>query len=245
MFTLKDKIVVVTGSQGLIGDSIVNTLKNNGALVLSIDIKFKSHSENQYIVDITDEKSVKNAVEIIFNKHKRIDGWINNAYPRSKDWGSKFEEIPLESWRKNIDMHLNGYFICCQIVLEKMKEQGFGSLINMSSIYGFLGPDFNIYKGTKMTSPAAYSAIKGGIINISKYLASYYGEYQIRVNSISPGGVFDNQPEIFVKKYCEKVPLDRMGKPSDVANAVCFLISENSSYITGHNLVVDGGFSII
>ena len=114
---------------------------------------------------------------------------------------------------KNVDMHLNGYFICCQIVLDKMKKQGFGSFINMSSIYGFLGPDFKIYKETKMTTPAAYSAIKGGIINFSKYLASYYGEHQIRVNSVSPGGIFDNQPEIFVQKYCEKVPLNRMGKP--------------------------------
>ncbi len=245
MLSLKDKIVVVTGSQGLIGSSIVKVLRDNGALVLSIDINFKSKNKDQYVIDITDEKSVKNGVEIILNEHKRIDGWVNNAYPRTKDWGSKFEDIPTESWRKNIDMHLNGYFICCQIVLEKMKQQGFGSFINMSSIYGFLGPDFNIYKGTKMTTPAAYSAIKGGIINFSKYLASYYGEDQIRVNSVSPGGIFDNQPEIFVKKYCEKVPLNRMGKPSDVAKAVSFLISDDSSYITGHNLVIDGGFSII
>ena len=115
----------------------------------------------------------------------------------------------------------------------------------MSSIYGFLGPDFNIYKGTSMTTPAAYSAIKGAITNFSRYLASYYGKHKIRVNSISPGGIFDNQPEIFVHKYCQKVPLDRMGKPSDVAKAVCFLISDDSSYITGHNLVIDGGFSII
>lgn len=245
MLSLNNKVVVVTGSEGLIGTSIVDTLKKNGALVLSIDIEFKYTKENQYVIDITNERSVKDGVDIILNKHSKIDGWINNAYPRTKDWGAKFEEIPIESWQKNIDMHLNGYFICCQIVLEKMKLQGFGSLINLSSIYGFLGPDFKIYKGTKMTTPAAYSAIKGAITNLSRYLASYYGDQKIRVNTISPGGIFDNQPEKFVQEYCKKVPLNRMGKPIDVANAVCFLISEESSYITGHNLVIDGGFSII
>ena len=158
---------------------------------------------------------------------------------------TKFENILIESWRKNIDMHMNGYFLCCKVVLEKMKKQGFGSLINMSSIYGLIAPDFTIYEGTEMTMPAAYSAIKGGLNNLTRYLASYYGKYQVRINTISPGGIYDNQPESFVNNYNNKVPLKRMGTPKDIVSAVFYLLTDESSYVTGHNLVVDGGWSII
>jgi NAD(P)-dependent dehydrogenase (short-subunit alcohol dehydrogenase family) len=126
-----------------------------------------------------------------------------------------------------------------------MKIQRFGSLINMSSIYGLIGPDFTVYEGTEMTMPAAYSAIKGGLNNLTRYLASYYGEYQIRVNTVSPGGIFDHQPELFVNNYNNKVPLKRMGQPKDIVAAVFYLLTDEASYVTGHNLVVDGGWSII
>ena len=142
-------------------------------------------------------------------------------------------------------MHLNGYFLCCRHVLEQMKIQQSGSLINMSSIYGLVGPDFSIYENTQMTMPAAYSAIKGGINNLTRYLASYYGKYQVRVNTVSPGGIYDNQPEAFVESYNKKVPMKRMGQPKDVVSAIYFLLSDESSYITGHNLVVDGGWTAI
>jgi NAD(P)-dependent dehydrogenase (short-subunit alcohol dehydrogenase family) len=115
----------------------------------------------------------------------------------------------------------------------------------MSSIYGLVGPDFTVYEGTGMTMPAAYSAIKGGINNLTRYLASYFGSSQIRVNTVSPGGVFDSQNELFVKNYVNKVPMKRMGMPMDVVAAVFFLLTDESSYITGHNLVVDGGWSAI
>ena len=126
-----------------------------------------------------------------------------------------------------------------------MSDQGYGSMINMGSIYGVVAPDFKIYDGTNMTMPAAYSAIKGGLIQFSKYLASYYGKNGVRINIVSPGGVTNGQEKTFIEKYNQKTPLRRMGKPEDIANAVSFLLSENSSYITGHNLIVDGGFTII
>ena len=126
-----------------------------------------------------------------------------------------------------------------------MKIQGSGSLINMSSIYGLIGPDFTIYDGTEMTMPAAYSAIKGGIVNFTRYLASYYGPYGIRLNCVSPGGIFDNQKEIFVKQYEQKVPMRRMGIPEDIPPSVAFLLSDDAGYITGQNLMVDGGWTAI
>lgn len=245
MFSIKDKVIVVTGGNGLLGKQMVFTFRNQGAIVIAADIYFEEKGDDDFIFDITDENSVKNGVSAIVTKYKRIDGWINNAYPRTNDWGAKFEKIPIESWRKNVDMHLNGYFICCQVVLEEMKNQGFGSLINMSSIYGLVGPDFTVYEGTEMTMPAAYAAIKGGLTNLSRYLASYYGSYQIRVNTVSPGGIFDNQPKSFVKNYNKKVPLRRMGSPKDIVSAVFYLLTDESSYITGHNLIVDGGWSVI
>lgn len=245
MFSIKDKVIVVTGGNGLLGKQMVSTFREQGAVVIAADIYFEEKGVDDFIIDITDEDSVKKGIATIVENYNQIDGWVNNAYPRTKDWGNKFEDIPLESWRKNVDMHLNGYFLCCQVVLGQMKNQGFGSLINMSSIYGLVGPDFTIYEGTEMTTPAAYAAIKGGLNNFTRYLASYFGAYQIRVNTVSPGGIFDNQPESFVNNYNKKVPMKRMGNPKDIVSAVYFLLTDDSSYVTGHNLVVDGGWSII
>lgn len=245
MFSIKNKVIVVTGGNGLLGKQMVSTFREQGAIVIAADIYFEVQGSDDFIIDITVEDSVKNGVAAIVEKYTRIDGWVNNAYPRTKDWGTKFEDIPFESWRKNVDMHLNGYFLCCQVVLQQMKQQGFGSLINMSSIYGLVGPDFTVYEGTEMTMPAAYSAIKGGLNNFTRYLASYYGAFQIRVNTVSPGGIFDNQPELFVNNYNKKVPMKRMGSPKDIVSAVVYLLTDEASYITGHNLVIDGGWSII
>ena len=245
MIEIKNKIIVVTGSQGLLGKNIVFNLRNVGATVIGIDIK-DSDEKNYFKADLTNEEEIKSVVEKILQQHKQIDGWVNNAYPRTDDWGKlDFENESMSNWRKNIDMQLNGYAMCCQQVLNVMKKQNFGSLINMSSIYGINGPDFTVYEGTEIKNPSAYAAVKGGLINLTKYLAAYYGPYNVRVNCVSPGGIFDSQNEIFVKQYNHKVPMKRMGKPEDISGAVLFLISDAANYITGHNLVVDGGWSVI
>jgi NAD(P)-dependent dehydrogenase (short-subunit alcohol dehydrogenase family) len=243
MFSVKDKVIVVTGGKGLLGSKIVDHLRFEGASVVSADIL--PGGQDDILLDITDETSVADALDNLVAKFGKIDAWVNNAYPRTADWGASLEEVTFSSWRENVDMHLNGYFLCCRSVLERMKTQGFGSVINMSSIYGLVAPDFSIYEGTSMTMPVAYSAIKGGVNTLTRYLAAYYGPYGIRINCISPGGIFDNQPETFVDKYTSKVPLRRMGNPDDVVSAVHFLVSDASGYITGHNLLVDGGWSII
>ena len=126
-----------------------------------------------------------------------------------------------------------------------MKIQKSGSIINITSIYGVVAADFTVYEGTGGTSPAAYSAIKGGLINFTRYLASYFGKYNIRVNCVSPGGIFDKQNSVFVKNYQNKVPMKRMGNPEDIAPSVTFLLSEDSKYITGQNLIIDGGWTSI
>ena len=142
-------------------------------------------------------------------------------------------------------MQMNSIFIICQKVLEIMKAQMSGSIVNFGSIYGVVGNDFTLYESYGGTSAAAYCAIKGGIINFSRFLASYYGKYNVRVNCVSPGGIFDNQNPLFVKEYNKKSLLKRMGNANEIAPAVTFLLSDEASFITGHNLMVDGGWTAI
>lgn len=242
-FSLHSKVAVVTGAAGLIGRGLVSGLTEAGASVVAADLK-RVESVAFKRTDITREESVSDLIDYVNTKYGRLDIWVNSAYPRTSDWGVGFEEVRLSSWRKNVDMHLGGYFVCCQKAVEYMKDKRCGVIINLSSIYGMIGPDFSIYKGTDMTVPAAYSAIKGGVIAFTRYLAAYCGRYNIRVNCVSPGGVYDNQPDLFVQRYAEKTPLGRMAKADDVVGAVLYLVSDASGYVTGYNLVVDGGRGI-
>ncbi len=244
---MEDKVVIVTGGGGLIGRTIVTNLQNRGARVISADVGLKTDlTAGEIFCDVTDTASVEAMLAVLLKMYGKIDGLVNSAYPRTEDWAKPFEDISLTSWKKNVDMQLNSNFFICQQVLEIMKEKKSGSVVNLASIYGVVGNDFTVYENTGgMTSPAAYSAIKGGIINLTRYLASYYGKYNIRVNCVSPGGIFNHQHPAFVKQYEYKVPIKRMGKPEDVAPSVTFLLSDDASYITGHNLIIDGGWTAI
>ena len=246
MKKLKEKIIVVTGGSGLLGKEFLRQIKSEGGVGINLDINHETNLEKLNIhCDVTDNNSIKNSIDIIIKKFGRIDGLVNNAYPRTKDWNRKFEEISIDSWKKNIDYQLNSHFLLTQLVSKNMIANKNGSIINIASIYGLVGPDFNLYSNLKMTNPAAYSAIKGGLINFTRYLSSYLGKFNIRVNSISPGGIFDNQDQSFIDRYENKVPLGRMGLPKDIAPGLIFLLSDDSSYITGHNLIIDGGWTAI
>lgn len=243
---LKDKVIVLTGGFGLIGKAILLKLKEEGAFVINADILAQDTADfSSMNLDITCEKSVHDLFASIFQRFGKIDGLVNNAYPRTSDWGNKLENINIDSWKKNIDFQLNSYFLVSQTALKYMKEKKSGSIVNISSIYGVVGPDFTIYEGTEMTMPAAYSAIKGGLVNLTRYLASYFGPYNIRINCVSPGGVLDGQPNNFIENYNKKVPMKRMATPNDISPSVAFLLSDESTYITGQNLIIDGGWTCI
>ncbi|MEF8847732.1 MAG: oxidoreductase [Candidatus Thermoplasmatota archaeon] len=254
-FELDGKVSVVTGGAGLIGKELVLALAEAGSTVIIADtnkkkgrdLEEKLSKEGLSVVyhqlDITSEKSIDDLIDFCNDEYRTIDVWINSAYPHTSDWGKKFEKIKYESWKRNVDMHMNGYFLCCQKTAEYMKKKERGVIINFGSIYGVVGPKFFIYGDAGMTSPAAYSAIKGGIINFTRYLATYYAPHNIRVNAICPGGVYNNQDEQFVKKYSKNTPLGRMAKPEEIAGPTLFLASDAASYITGQVLMVDGGWT--
>lgn len=256
-FSLAKKVSFVVGGTGLLGTEVVKALSDAGAKVIILDIDKKKaqalhkslqkKKKNVYfeLFDGTDLDNTDKALEDLYLKYGRIDIWVNTFYPRTSDWGKKVEDLSISSWRKNVDMHLNGYSWISRKVCLLMKKQKKGSLINFGSIYGVVGNDFTVYEGTDMTSPMAYSAIKGGIINLGRYLASYFGKYNIRVNTVCPGGIFDSQNKTFVKNYSKKTPLKRMGNSGEIAAAVLFLASDASSYVTGTALMVDGGWSAI
>lgn len=243
---LNDQVIIVTGGTGLLGKEIVADIKRKGAIVINADVNVETQLHAGTInVDITNDNSVQAGIDQILATFGRIDGLVNNAYPRTNDWGTKFESIDPASWRANVDMQLNSYFVCCQKVLKVMAQQNSGAIVNIASIYGVVGNDFSLYEEYGGTSPAAYSAIKGGLINFTRYLASYYGHKGIRVNCLSPGGIFDYQHPTFVSRYEAKVPMRRLGNPDDIAPVASFLLSNEAKYITGQNIIVDGGWTII
>jgi NAD(P)-dependent dehydrogenase (short-subunit alcohol dehydrogenase family) len=246
MNLLADKVIIVTGGNGLLGKKIVTELSSEGAICINLDINHETSGDLKvYKCDITNPREIDICISEIIMKYGRIDGVVNNAYPRTSDWGDNFEDIDLSSWQLNVDWQLNCIFYLIQQVSKNMVVNRNGSIVNMASVYGIVGPDFGIYEGTSMTMPAAYSAIKGALVNFTRYLASYLGPYNIRVNSISPGGIFDKQPENFVSNYENKVPMRRMGNPEDVSPLVSFLLSHKANYITGQNIAVDGGWTAI
>lgn len=246
---LKDKVIIVSGGSGLIGRAIVADIKRRGGIAINADIAVETNLDNEYTIrcNVTSDNSIQETIDTVFNNFGKIDGLVNSAYPRTPDRRSRFEEMKPESWRMNVDWQMNSCFVFCQKALIKMKEQGFGSIVNIGSIYGVVGNDFTLYEAYGGTSSPSYSAVKGGIINLTRFMASYFGPLQIRVNCVSPGGIKDetNQHPSFIERYEAKVPMRRMGNPEDIAPAVSFLLSDDAKYITGQNLLVDGGWTAI
>lgn len=253
---LKNKNVYIVGGLGRIGQEVVTGLLEYGASVIIIDRKtsedsgptFKNNPNVQFVQVDSDEVE---AAGLVFSETVDNFGcpdvFINCSYPRTEDWASNsFAKISLESMRKNIDIHLNSYIWLAKMAADYMKEcNKAGSIILTSSIYGLKAQDQNLYHGTSMSENLTYGIIKAGIIQGSRQMASYYGQFNIRINSICPGGVQDkNQNKEFIEKYSLKTPLKRMATPSDLMGAYIFLSSDLSSYMTGEVLMVDGGFSI-
>lgn len=248
-FSLKGKKAVVTGGAGLIGREVVNALAQAGAKVIVADIssgkKFTSRNTTFVPFDISDMEDLDRSIKVLAQKLNGIDIWVNCAYPRTKDWGNLPERVSAGSWKENVETQLSATALCCTTVAEHMKKKG-GTIINLGSIYGVGGGQFDIYQGTSVKPvPVIYSAVKGGIVNLSRYLASYYGKHNIRVNTVCPGGVLDKQDPRFVRNYKKRTPLGRMARPDEIASTILFLASDASSYVNGATVMVDGGWTAV
>ena len=249
---LKDNIVAITGGAGLIGTAFSKAIIENGGRVIIGDISSKRGKDLQdefgadkalFIkVNTSDTSSIDKFLELGKNHFGKIDSAIHCAYPRSEQWGTKFEGLKAGGLKDDLFNQLGGAILFSQRLISFYRDQGYGNLVHVSSIQGVSVPKFEHYEGTKMVSPIEYSAIKSGIISITKYLAKYCKNQNIRVNCISPGGILDNQPEVFLEKYNSTCSSKGMMDAQDLNGTIVYLLSNMSKYINGQNIIIDDGW---
>lgn len=265
IFSLSDKVAVVTGALGLLGKNHCWALASAGATVVAADLdqnacdEFASKISHQYStpslgikVDITDPAAIKRLKEEVLGTFRCIDILVNNAavndvFVEAESQVLKLENYPLDLWKRFLDVNLTGTFLCSQILGSEMARRKSGSIINIASTYGVVAPDQSVYRRPdgqqSFYKSPVYPAAKAGIIGLTKYMASYWGQAGVRVNALSPGGVENLQDDFFVKNYSARTPLGRMAMPGEYRGAIVFLASDASSYMTGANLIIDGGWT--
>lgn len=237
-----DKVGIITGGNGRIGKIFIRALLDLKNEVYSFDVEKDISFSNSLEVDITSQDEVRHAVHSVVNEHGRIDFLINCA---ALQIAASYEKAKIVDFVRMIDVNLNGAHICSKLVSDQMIQQKSGNIINIGSIYGVDVSDPSIYGDSGLNSPDAYAASKGGLIHLTKYMAINLGKYNIRVNALSPGGVWNEQQLEFVQKYTPKTALGRMLDREELVGPLLFLLSDASSYVTGHNLMVDGGFTCL
>ncbi|MCH7611319.1 MAG: SDR family oxidoreductase [Chloroflexi bacterium] len=265
-FDIADRVAIVTGGAGLLGRSHALTLASAGAAVVIADVREQAAEETAadvrgatgreclpLEVDVSDAGSVETMVKQVLERYGRIDILVNNAALDPKfdrehagRHSTSFEEFPLEAWQQAMDVNITGMFLCAQAVAPTMVEAGQGVIVNVSSTYGIVGPDQRLYQREgqpERFKPVTYSVAKAAALGLTRYLATYFAGKGIRVNALTPGGVFADQDDEFVRRYSAKTVLGRMAEKEEISSALLFLVSDASSYMTGANLVVDGGWT--
>jgi len=248
------KIIAISGASGSIGLSLSKTLLKEGHYLFLGDINIKNIKKlkNKYPKKInykqsnlTKSKEIQRFINLGVNKFKKIDSFVLCAYPKSKKWGSSFEELNEDNLKNDLFNQLGSTIIFCQqIVKYFLKNNIKGDIILISSIHGICAPKFEHYSKTKMTSPIEYGAIKSGIISITKYLSKYLKNKNIRINCVSPGGILNNQPTNFVKAYKKSCASKGLLSPEDISGVISFMLKKESNYINGQNIIVDDGWSL-
>jgi post-translational flagellin modification protein A len=251
---IKDKVVVVTGGAGLLGKEFCQAIATNGAITIMAERELSVAKKavealgmDRIIpaqIDITDTNSIQKLITSISEKFGKIDALINSAYPRNKNYGKHFFEVTYNDFCENVGMNLGGYFLTSQQFAKYFEKQGYGNIINLGSIYGVIAPRFEVYNNTPMTMPVEYATIKSGLIHLTKYMAKYFKGKNIRVNTISLGGIEDKQPESFLRGYKEFCLNKGMLDAKDISGTVLYLLSDLSEFVNGQNIVVDDGFTL-
>ena len=254
---IDNKVILVTGGCGLIGRNFIKAITGAGgvAVIADIDPEAGARAVSDLALegigkvdfvemDITNETSIEMAISKLNDSYGKIDALVNSAYPRNKNYGRSFYDVKYSDFCENMGLNLGGYFLTSQKFAKYFTDQGYGNIINISSIYGVIAPKFEVYEGTKMTMPVEYAAIKSGLIHLTKYMAKYFKGENIRVNAISPGGIVDGQPEEFLKAYGEQCMTKGMLEAKDIEGTLLFLLSDLSQYINGQNIIVDDGFGL-
>jgi NAD(P)-dependent dehydrogenase (short-subunit alcohol dehydrogenase family) len=252
-FSLKGRIALVTAGAGpQFGSSISEALVEAGATLITASrslennrayaegLRRKGFDAHAMGMDVTDLGSIRRLHDQVLEKFGRLDVLVNSALARV---GGSFETQTADDWLISARGDMVGLFAICKAFVADMVRQGGGSIINISSIYGVVANDPTLYEGTDMLQPPHYNFVKAGMINFTRHIANYYGKKGVRANCISPGGYFANQPDPFLKQYCKRVPIGRMLNNEDIKGAVVFLASDASEYVTGANLMVDGGWT--
>ena len=261
-FDLSGKVVVLTGGGGILGARFTAALAGHGARVAVVDLDGgraeavsveinRDHGPvtRPYVVDVTSPDRLEDLYAAVRADLGEVDVLVNGAAAKGPHFFDPFERFPLEEWNYVMRVNVTGVMLGCQVFGAAMAKRGRGSIINMLSVYGIVAPDQRIYEGARyegraINTPAVYSASKAAVWGLTKYLAAYWGPHGIRVNAVTPGGVFSGQDEGFVRNYSARVPLGRMAARDEICGAVVFLAADTSSYVTGQNIVVDGGLTV-
>ncbi|WP_375083788.1 oxidoreductase [Providencia sp. SKLX074055] len=252
---LADKNILVIGAGGLLGSTLVAELLNQKVKVIAADINLETMNDRLKSININTKNSNihllqcnivdKESIKKVLDSALEIDGAVNTTYPRNNKYGSHFFDVSLESFNENLSLHLGSSFLftqqCAAYFLRHKKPF---SLVNISSIYGVIAPKFEIYEKTSMTMPVEYAAIKSAILHLNKYVVSYINDSKFRINCVSPGGIFDSQPEEFLKAYKANTHGEGMLNVKEIIGTITFLLSDQSRYVTGQNIIVDDGFSL-
>lgn len=257
LMDLGGRSALVTGAVGALGRTISATLAEMGAELILVDraevdlASFADALRGEFGVQVLtvacdlEQEAERSALMAQVARHRRLDVLVNNAAfvgtSGLAGWALPFEQQSVDTWRRALEVNLTAAFDLCQQAIPLLRASGRGSVVNIGSIYGLLGPDWSLYEGTAMANPAAYAASKGGLLQLTRWLATTLGP-DVRVNSISPGGIARGQPAAFVERYEARTPLKRMAIEDDFRGAVAYFASDLSAYVTGQNLSVDGGW---
>lgn len=259
IFDLTDRVAIITGGGGLLAAQHAIALIDQGAKVILADynepalnkaadvLAAENYKVDTFAADVTSKESWEKLRQFALESYGRIDILVNNAgftnQSKSKNFDATFEKFPLEDWNNIMNVNLTGTFLGCQVIGSYMVEQKKGSIINIASLYGVVSPNHRIYPGTGISQPVAYSVSKHGVVALTKYIATLWADKGVKVNALTPGGIWNGHQGLFLERFEQLIPIGRMSDKTELRGGIVYLASDASSHVIGHNLIIDGGWT--